>query len=137
MTVNKIKISNRKVFSNSKGSVIKYVSKRDIFFKNFGEIYFNKVKNNKKKGWILHKKNFCIFFCIYGKVKFHFIDDLNKEKKIILNDKSNKVIICPPKIWFSIEGKFKESIITNLINSPHSDKEVVKTNKIKNYIIKN
>ena len=50
MTVNKIKISNRKVFSNSKGSVIKYVSKRDNFFKNFGEIYFNKVKNNKKKG---------------------------------------------------------------------------------------
>ena len=64
MTVNKIKISNRKVFSNSKGSVIKYVSKRDIFFKNFGEIYFNKVKNNKKKGWILHKKKF-LHFLLY------------------------------------------------------------------------
>ena len=62
MTVNKIKISNRKVFSNSKGSVIKYVSKRDIFFKNFGEIYFNKVKNNIKKGWILHKKIFAFSF---------------------------------------------------------------------------
>ena len=62
MTVNKIKISNRKVFSNSKGSVIKYVSKRDIFFKNFGEIYFNKVKNNKKRDGYFIKKIFAFSF---------------------------------------------------------------------------
>jgi len=137
MRVNKIKVIKRNYFTSTKGKVLKYISKKEIFFKNFGEIYFNQIYNKKKKGWILHKKNTCIFYCIVGSVKFHFIDSFEKERKIILNEKSSKIVLVPPKIWFSIESKAKSSTIANLINIPHDDKEIIKSEKVKNYIIKN
>ena len=118
-------------------NILEYISKKEIFFRGFGEIYFNKIYKKKVKGWILHKKNTCIFYCIVGSVKFHFIDSFGKEKKIILNEKSSKIILVPPKIWFSIESKAKSSTIANFINIPHNDKETIKSEKVKNYTIKN
>lgn len=137
MRVNNIRLIKRKCFTSPKGQVLKYISKKENFFTGFGEIYFNKIYNKKIKGWILHKKNTCIFYCVVGTVKFHFIDGFGKEKKIILKEKSSKIIIVPPKIWFSIESKEKLSTVANLISIPHSDKEVVKSEKVKSYTIKN
>ena len=57
MTVKLIKVFKNKVFKNKKGSLTKYVSKKNKFFKKFGEVYFNEIKYNQTKGWILHKKN--------------------------------------------------------------------------------
>ena len=42
----------------------------------------------------------------------------------------------PPGIWFSFSTNKKKSVLVNLINNIHSDKEVVKKNNIKNYNIK-
>tara|TARA_B100000401_G_C52615157_1_gene628629 strand:- start:26 stop:439 length:414 start_codon:yes stop_codon:yes gene_type:complete len=137
MKVSRIKIVKRKYFTSPKGKVLKYISKKENYFKGFGEIYFNKINHKKTKGWILHKKNTCIFYCIVGDARFHFVDSFKKEKKITLNDKSHKIIIVPPKIWFSIYSKAKHSIIGNLINFSHKDNEVLKSQKIKNYSIKN
>jgi len=137
MRVDRIKIIKRKYFKSKKGKVLKYISKKESFFKGFGEIYFNQIYNKKIKGWILHKKNLCIFYCIVGSAKFHFIDSFGKEKKIILNEKSSKIILVPPKVWFSIESQSKLTTIANFINIPHDDKEVLKSEKVKNYVIKN
>ena len=57
MTVKLIKTYRIKKFKNIKGEIIKYVSKKDKYFKNFGEVYFNIIKKNQTKGWNLHKKN--------------------------------------------------------------------------------
>ena len=137
MRVNNIKLIKRNYFTSHKGQVLKYISKKEKFFKGFGEIYFNRIYNKKIKGWILHKKNTCIFYCVVGTVKFHFIDGFGKEKKIVLKEKSSKIILVPPKIWFSIESKEKSSTVANLISIPHNDKEVIKSEKVKSYIIKN
>ena len=137
--VKKIKQS---VFKNSKGDLIKFVSKKNNFFKSFGEVYFNEINYNKKKGWILHKKNQCIFTTVYGEVIFRLFDGRKKSKSfeceelITLSKSKNNVLIVPPGVWFSFTTKKKKSVIANLINNPHSDKESIKSNEINGHFIK-
>tara|TARA_B110000438_G_C15731896_1_gene614610 strand:- start:358 stop:789 length:432 start_codon:yes stop_codon:yes gene_type:complete len=138
-----LKVLKQKVINNKKGDILKYISKRDFFFKKFGETYFTEIKKNKTKGWNYHKKNNCIIAVPYGKVRFWFIDgrksssSYNKEYKIIIGKKNYKIILLPPKIWFSFKSVTKISIVANFIDSPHSDNETLKNIKIKNYKINN
>ena len=44
-----VKKIQQKIFKNNKGDLLKFVSKKDNFFKSFGEIYFNEITQNKKK----------------------------------------------------------------------------------------
>jgi len=137
--VKKIKV---KLFKNSKGDLLKYISKKSLYFKSFGEVYFNEINFKKKKGWILHKKNQCIICVCYGEVKFKLIDgrtkskSFNIENNIILSKKNHSILVIPPGIWFSFTTNKKKSIFANFINHVHLDKESVKINKIKNYEIK-
>ena len=52
-----------------------------------------------------------------------------------LDSQSGKILKIPPKTWFSFESIKGKSIIANLIDKPHDDKEVTKSKKIKNYKI--
>ena len=80
-----------KFFENGKGDLLKFVSKNDPFFKSFGEVYFNEIKYKKKKGWIKHLKNQCIFSVAFGEINFKLIDGriksktFDKEENITLN----------------------------------------------------
>jgi len=137
--VKKIKV---KLFKNNKGDLLKYVSKKSSYFKSFGEVYFNEINFQKKKGWILHKKNQSIICVCYGEVKFKLIDgrkkskSFNVENNIIISKKNHSILIIPPGIWFSFTTNKKKSIFANFINYVHSDKESIKIDKIKNYVIK-
>tara|TARA_B110001450_G_scaffold232063_1_gene234411 strand:+ start:151 stop:579 length:429 start_codon:yes stop_codon:yes gene_type:complete len=137
-----VKKISTKVFKNLKGDLLKFVSKRNPYFKSFGEIYFNEINFKKKKGWIKHKKNQCMFSVVYGEIDFKLIDDrkksktLGREENIKLNKNNHSVLIVPPGIWFSFTTSKKKSILVNLINFVHSDNEILKSNKIKNYYIK-
>jgi len=135
MTVKKIKIYKNKVIKNKKGNIIKFVSTKNTFFKKFGEVYFNEIKNKKKKGWTKHLTNSCIIQCIVGKVGFHMIDSNNKEKRYALNSSSGNILKIPPNIWFSFTSLSKKSIIVNMIENYHEDTETLKSKKIKNYLI--
>jgi len=136
MTVKSVKIIKNKVFRNKKGNLVKYISKKNKFFIKFGEIYFNEIKKGNKKGWNLHKKNNCLIICVYGKVEFILIDKRKREKKITLSSNTGKILKIPPKVWFAFKSIKKISILANLIERPHQDSEVIKKNKIKNYLIK-
>ena len=47
-----------KSFKNNKGDLLKFVSKKDFFFKSFGEIYFNEINYKKKRvGFSIKKIN--------------------------------------------------------------------------------
>lgn len=83
MKLNKPIKFSRLLLKNPSGCVIKYISKKDYFFKKFGEVYFNKVLKNKKKGWIYHKKTTCFLLAIQGHVNFHIIDGRKKKKLFI------------------------------------------------------
>ena len=135
MKISGVKKIKQKIFKNPKGDLFKFVSKKNIFFKTFGEIYFNEINQNQRKGWIKHKKNQCLIICLVGKVKFHLIDKFDKEKEFILKEKSGKILLIPPKVWFSFQSVNKNSLIANLINLPHFDKEVEKSKIIKKYKI--
>ena len=138
-----LKIIKQKVIKNKKGDILKFISKKESFFKKFGEIYFTEIKKNKTKGWNYHKKNNCIIIVPFGKVKFWFIDgrknysSYHKEDKIIIGKQNYKIILIPPKIWFSFKSISKISIVANCIDNPHSDNETLKNIKVKNYKIKN
>jgi|TARA_B100000780_G_C20909753_1_gene362218 dTDP-4-dehydrorhamnose 3,5-epimerase-like enzyme len=131
-----------KSFKNNKGDLLKFVSIKDSYFKSFGEVYFNEINQKKKKGWIKHKKNQCIFSVAYGEINFKLIDDrknsktFGNEENIKLNKNKHSVLILPPGIWFSFSTNKKKSILVNLINSVHSDNETLKSKTVKNYYIK-
>ena len=131
-----VKIIPKKQIIDERGKIMHMVRNDDEHFTKFGEIYFNEIKLKKKKGWILHKKNHCLIVCVTGKVKFFFIDRLKKEKDITLTSNSGNILKIPPRIWFAFQGLSKNSIIANLIETPHQDNEVIKNQTVKNYFIK-
>ena len=142
MKISGIKQLPAKCIKNNKGDLLKFISKKNLYFKSFGEIYFNEINFKKKKGWIKHKKNQCIFTVAYGEISFKLIDDrklsktFGKEDNIRLNKNAHSILIVPPGIWFSFSTNKKKSVLVNLISRIHSDKEVVKSNNINNYNIK-
>ena len=67
MDLQKVKIIKLKI-KNKKGNILKIINKKHKYFKNFGEIYFSKIKKNKIKGWNLHKRFYCHITICYGDV---------------------------------------------------------------------
>ena len=100
-------------FKNNKGDLLKFVSKKNSYFKSFGEVYFNEIKYKKKKGWIKHLKNQCIFSVAFGEINFKLIDGrknsktYDKEENITLNKSRHAVLVVPPGIWFSFSTNKK------------------------------
>ena len=141
MKIAGLKIIKGKIINNKKGDILKFLSKNNYYFKKFGEIYFTEIKKQKTKGWNYHKKNTCLLVVPFGKVKFWFIDGRSKSKthnnesKTIIGKDNFKIISVPPKVWFSFKSLTNLSIVANCLNNPHSDKETLKSNKIKNYRI--
>jgi dTDP-4-dehydrorhamnose 3,5-epimerase-like enzyme len=133
-----VKKIQQQIVKNLKGDLLKFVSKKDLFFKSFGEVYFNEIVQNKKKGWIKHKKNQCIFSAAFGEITFKLVDGRKKsksflfEENITLSKKKYNLLVVPPGVWFCFSTKKKKSVLVNLINNPHSDNESIKSNKINN-----
>ena len=131
-----------KIVKNKKGDILKFLSRKDFYYKGFGEVYFSEIKKNKIKGWNYHKKNISLLIVPSGKVEFFFVDGRIKSKtyhakeKITLSKKNYKIILVPPRIWFCFRSLKKLSIVANCINNPHSDKETLKASIIKNFKIK-
>ncbi len=134
MKAKKNKIFKNKIIKNSKGNIVKYLSTKNKFFKKFGEIYFNKIKHRKKKGWILHKKNSCLFICIIGKVRFHVINK-KKEEFFTLTADTGKILKIQSNNWFAFESLNGTSILGNIIEQAHQDNEILKSKIINNYKI--
>ena len=138
-----IKNIKREIIQNKKGDILKFLSRRDNFFKKFGEIYFTEILKHKVKGWNYHKKNNCLLTVPYGSVQFKFFDGRHKskshykEEKITISKKSHKIIYVPSKVWFSFKSLGRLSIVANCMDNIHSNHEILKSKKIKNYKIKN
>lgn len=136
-TVKSFKIFKNTIIKNNKGDIIKFLNKKDKFFKSFAEIYFSEIKKNKIKGWNFHKKITCTICVPYGEVIFSIYNDkVKKLTKIVIGKKNKKIIQIPPKNWFSFQSKTKISLIANLTNFVHSKKENIKKNIINGIRIK-
>ena len=127
MSLNKIKTVKLKIVKNSKGDILKYLSKDSNYFKKFGETYFTEIKFKEKKGWNFHKSSQSLFSVPVGKVKFTFAEKINRKKKIIIIGRKNySMIVLPPGIWFSFTSLEKTSLVVNTLNNKHSDNETLK-----------
>ena len=127
MSLEKIKIIQLKILKNSKGDILKYINKKDKYFKKFGEIYFTEIKKNNIKGWNYHKKNQCLITVPFGRVQFTFTKKDNSKKKIITIGKKNySIIIVPPGNWFKFESMAKFSLVVSTLDNIHNDKETLK-----------
>ena len=127
MSLSKIKIIKLKISTNPKGDVLKYLTRKNKYFKKFGEVYFTEIKKNKVKGWNLHKKCWCLLAVPYGKVKFTFAENINSKKKtIIIGKKNYSLIVVPPRIWFNFMSIKKISLVVNTLNQIHNKNETLK-----------
>ncbi len=132
-----VKIFSNKIIKNKKGNIIKFLSRKDKFYKGFGDIYFSEIKRNKIKGWNLHKKNTCTIVVPEGTVNFKIFDPKKKKLiKISIGKKNNKILQIPPGIWFSFTTESKKAIVTNLMDKPHRKKETIKESSINGIKIK-
>jgi len=127
MSLSKIKIIKLKISTNPKGDVLKYLTRKNKYFKKFGEVYFTEIKKNKVKGWNFHKKCWCLLTVPYGKVKFTFAENINSKKKtIIIGKKNYSLIVVPPRIWFNFMSIKKISLVVNTLNHVHNKNETLK-----------
>ena len=127
MSLNKIKTIKLKISTNPKGDVLKYLTKKNKYFKKFGEVYFTEIKKNKIKGWNFHKKCWCLLAVPYGKAKFTFAENINSKKKtIIIGKKNYSLIVVPPRIWFNFMSIKKISLVVNTLNHVHNKNETLK-----------
>ena len=134
MTARLFKVLKNKIIKNKKGAIIKYIDKRNNFFKSFGEIYFSEIKANKTKGWNLHKKYTCIVAVPLGIVEFMIVNKKNRLSKKKITNK--EILIIPPGNWFAFKSLSKKSLVANLINGIHKDSETKKSKENKNIFIK-
>ena len=124
--MNGIKEINLKKINTEKGNIYKFLSRKDKFYKKFGEVYFSEIKKNKIKGWNFHTINKCHVSVIVGKVLFNFLKKKKNKfihKKILLSSKQSKMIIISPKIYFSFKGIGTNNLIVNFTENPHSKLE--------------
>ena len=127
MSLSKIKTIKLKISNNPKGDVLKYLTRKNKYFKKFGEVYFTEIKKNKVKGWNFHKKCWCLLAVPYGKVKFTFAENINgKKKTIIIGKKNYSIIVVPPRIWFNFMSIKKISLVVNTLNQIHNKNETLK-----------
>ena len=127
MSLSKIKTIKLKISTNPKGDVLKYLTRKNKYFKKFGEVYFTEIKKNKVKGWNFHKKCWCLLAVPYGKVKFTFAENINSKKKtIIIGKKKYFIIVVPPRIWFNFMSIEKISLVVNTLNHVHNKNETLK-----------
>ncbi len=120
-----IKIINLKKINKKDGDLLKYLDKKNKYFKKFGETYFSKIKYKKFKGWFNHKKNKCFVTVPVGSVEIRF-KLKSKIKKLIINDNSYKLLVIYPGTWYSFYSLSKNSLIVNTLDNIYEDNEVIK-----------
>ena len=64
-----IKITQLKIISDERGSVMHMLRNDSEVFEKFGEIYFSTVAKNGIKAWHLHKQATLNYVCVRGIVK--------------------------------------------------------------------
>jgi len=128
-----VKISQLKIISDYRGSVMHMLRNDSENFDKFGEIYFSTIFKDRIKAWHLHKEATLNYVCVYGKVKLVLFDNRKASKsfgeyqEIFLSPENYFLITIPPNIWNGFKGLNNEhSIIANCLNLPHNENEMVR-----------
>jgi dTDP-4-dehydrorhamnose 3,5-epimerase len=119
-------ILDLKKIKNSQGDILKILSKKDKYYKNFGECYISEIKPKKIKAWRYHKKSQQNIVVIDGKCKIVLLT--NKRFVIYnLSSKNLKMLIIPKKIWYGFYNFTKNKTkILNITDKIYNDREIIR-----------
>ena len=130
-----IKITKLKIISDERGKVMHMMRNDSPVFKNFGEVQFSTIYENKIKAWHLHTESYLNYVCVVGEVKLVLFDDRkdsstkNQHQEIFLSPDNYFLVTIPPNVWNGFKGLGKkESIIANCLTLPHNEKEMIRKN---------
>ena len=128
-----IKITKLKIIPDDRGKVMHMMRNDSPVFKNFGEVYFSTIYENKIKAWHLHRESYLNYVCVVGEVKLVLFDDRkdsltkNQHQEIFLSPDNYFLVTIPPNVWNGFKGLGKkESIIANCLTLPHNEKEMIR-----------
>lgn len=129
ISVNKILVASLKVIPVDGGDVMHGLKETDNGYINFGEAYFSYIKHNKVKAWKKHSLMQLNLIVPKGDVLFVFKDELGSFREEIVGDINKVRLTVPPGLWFGFKGiNTKDSVILNISNIMHDDKEVERKN---------
>ena len=127
VTVNKVFVSSLKTISVVGGDVMHGLKEIDDGYIKFGEAYFSYIKKNKVKAWKKHKLMQLNLIVPKGDVLFVFKDALDNFREEKIGESNQMRLTVPPSLWFGFKGiNSKESVILNISNMMHDDREVEK-----------
>ena len=118
-------------FADERGKVMKMLSKNDLVFSDFGEIYFSCVHPGAIKGWHVHKKMTLNYAVPHGKIKFVLYDGRDDSatkgmiQEIFLGPDNYQLVTVPPFVWNGFKGVGSEmSVVANCASIPHDPAEI-------------
>ena len=118
-------IKNFQKVKNKLGNIFKILSLNEK--KNFiKEVYVTEVNYKKIKGWNFHKKATSNLIVISGKIEFKITKDFKYIKRLILDEKKEKLLSIKPKTWFCFKGLSKKNKILSLSNYKYDRNETKK-----------
>ena len=129
-TLDNIKFITQPTIKVEGGNVMKIMKISDYKEFSFNEAYFSSIDFNYTKGWKMQLKmnsNLCVPI---GEVKFTFVTkDFKYHKTYIIGENNYGILSIPPKIWYSFKGlSEKTSLILNISDSEHDEKDIKKIN---------
>lgn len=127
VTVDKVFVQSLKIIPLTAGNVMHGLKETDDGYIKFGEAYFSYIKNNKVKAWKKHNLMQLNLIVPKGDVLFVFKDIFENFREEIIGESNPRRLSVPPGLWFGFKGiNSKESIILNISNIIHDDREVEK-----------
>lgn len=128
--IDDIILTKEKIIELKGGNVKHALKKSSVGFNDFGEAYFSEINLGVVKAWKKHKKMTLNLLVPYGKVHFTIYDSRNNQeiyKEYVLASSDCYRLTVPPNLWFGFKGiHSKKSIILNIADILHDDKEVEK-----------
>jgi dTDP-4-dehydrorhamnose 3,5-epimerase len=120
-------LTDRKTISNPKGNIYHILKATDEEYCGFGEAYMTTVHHNVMKGWKKHKKMVLNLVVLVGEVCFYFVNEKeNKNGKVVMSDRQNRLLTVSPEIWMAFEGKSNDqNLVLNIASIAHDPDEAI------------
>lgn len=136
-----VEINQLAIIPDERGMILKMLRRDDIFFREFGEIYFSIIYPGVIKGWHIHKKMTLNYAVISGLIKLVLYD--NREgsstkgeiQEIFMGRENYKLVTIPPMVWNGFKGIGTEpAIVANCATIPHDPDEIERMDPFENNI---
>ena len=126
-----VKVNPLRQILDERGKVMHMLSRSDVHFGEFGEIYFSCVYPGAIKGWHIHKLMTLNYAVPHGHIKFVLYDERadsptrGEVQEIFLGPDNYCLVTVPPLVWNGFKGLGAEmALVANCASIPHDPDEI-------------